>query len=187
LQVNQLVAFQVVHDDVFMVGLPHFGVGADNRTGLRLYSVLPLSFVRKILLFLLFPWVGFVVDEPLRLFLILFLLDLLQNLDIVIVAVNSLKNYCSHIDRVVESHATLVQNDILRQDGFNQILLDKKLVKVGHNYILSIKADVFFIWIHHFRVILVVNEWRHLLLIKVEDLILGVRVCDIHERYRFFF
>ena len=93
LQVNQLVAFQVVHDDVFMVGLPHFGVGADNRTGLRLYSVLPLSFVCKILLFLLVPCVGFVIDEPLRLFLILFLLDLLQNPDVVVVAVNALESH----------------------------------------------------------------------------------------------
>ena len=68
-------------------------MGADNRTGLRLYSVLPLSFVRKVLLFRLVPCVGFVVDEPLGLFLILFLLDLLQNPDVVVVAVNALESH----------------------------------------------------------------------------------------------
>ena len=154
-------------------------MSAHNRARLRLKSFFSLSFFREISFLLLFFTVCFVVDEFFRLFLVFIFFDLLQNSNVVIVAVDSLENDSSNIHLAVESHASLVYNNVGLQYRFNQVLLHELLIFLVQHDIFWFANQILTI-IRHFRSFRVLEE--HLLLIEY------VVLCDsrVHHWDAFF-
>jgi len=104
------------------------------------------------------------------LLLVLSLFYLLQDPDVVIVAVDSLEDYRAYVNLVIEPKTALVKNGVLGQYCFDKVLLQEIMILIGHYHIFCFETNaVVFTRVDHFSGIIV--DLHRQGLVNVEDLV----------------